>query len=111
MRSWVSLRRAGEFARTRARGKRYEGRLCAVSALPGPGVLRAGIVTAKSVGGAVVRNRARRRIRAILDRLAGELRGDCVIAVRPAAAEAALADLESDLRTGLARLRTPAKPG
>jgi ribonuclease P protein component len=57
---------------------------------------RYGISTGRRVGGAVVRNTVRRRIRAILRRLEGEVQPgwDILLVARPSAADASQAELE-----------------
>jgi ribonuclease P protein component len=62
------LFRAGEFQRLRRDGKSYYGKLMIVSVLftAGDDAARVGIITSSRVGGAVVRNRVRRRIREIV---------------------------------------------
>jgi ribonuclease P protein component len=78
------------------------------------GQVRVGIVTSRKVGNAVIRNRARRRLReALRDLLAQDLapaalhRGtasfDLLIIVRPEAAEATYAQLHSSLRRAMER--------
>lgn len=60
------LRRRSEFQRVFDNGRRTHGRLFTVIAAPSPGALtRLGIVASKKLGGAVVRNRAKRLIREI----------------------------------------------
>jgi ribonuclease P protein component len=65
---------------------------------------RFGISTGRRVGSAVVRNRVRRRLRAVLRRLAVDIaRGwDVLIVARPAAASASQAELEATLERLLA---------
>jgi ribonuclease P protein component len=67
----------------------------------------------RPVGTAVVRNRVRRRLRALVAEAAAEdalAPGDYLIAARPAAAERAYAELGRDLRAALGRLFVPAAP-
>lgn len=62
------------------------------------GHVRAGFVIPKAVGGAVVRNRVRRRLRAALEPHRERLAGfDVVISVAPAAVAADFARLSADL--------------
>ena len=67
--------------------------------------LRLGVVSSRKVGPAVVRNRARRRLREAWRRLRPELRGDVdvVIAARATLAAASWEALNDDLRALLRR--------
>lgn len=62
-------------------------------------VTRFGLSTARRVGGAVVRNRVRRRIRESLRRLGPQLQGgwDVLIVARPASATATSSELQEAL--------------
>lgn len=68
MRAYDSLRRRGDFARVTRRGKRNVGSFLSCFVADGRGRTRVGITVGGRVGGAVVRNRLRRRMKAILDR-------------------------------------------
>ena len=58
------LQRNAQFRRVYDEGRRVEGRLAVLYALDAPGQPRAvGVVTSRKIGGAVVRNRARRLLR------------------------------------------------
>jgi ribonuclease P protein component len=59
------LSRAGEFARLKREGSSFHGRLMVLSVLKAEPdcETRIGFVTSRRVGGAVVRNRVRRRLR------------------------------------------------
>ena len=99
MRVYGSLRRRNEFARLQRRGKRRVGMQLVLLTLPGRERTRVGITVAKPVGNAVVRNRLRRRIKAILD---GQGLGvppyrDLLFIARPGAGEAAFAALRTDV--------------
>jgi ribonuclease P protein component len=62
------LARASEFQRLRREGQSYHGKFMVLSVLkdlPSPEV-RVGLITSRRVGGAVVRNRVRRRLREIV---------------------------------------------
>lgn len=79
---------------------------------------RVGFIVGKRVGGAVLRNRVRRRLREVMRRrLRAVAPGwDLVVIARPAAARATSADLASELVTLLARAKVlapdaDAKPG
>ncbi len=64
------MRAAGDFTAVRLQGTAHRGRCCLLLALPRPAeVTRVGLIASKrGVGGAVQRNRARRRLREILRR-------------------------------------------
>ena len=68
MRAYEPLRRRGDFARVTRRGRRYAGTCLTCFVADGRRCTRVGITISGSIGGAVVRNRLRRRIKAILDR-------------------------------------------
>ncbi|MFC6019131.1 ribonuclease P protein component [Plantactinospora solaniradicis] len=74
--------------------------------------VRAGFVVSKAVGGAVVRNRVRRRLRHLVrDRLAGLPAGaTLVVRALPDAADASYARLGADLDAAIAAARAPRKP-
>ncbi len=65
-----------------------------------------GFVVSKAVGGAVVRNRTKRRLRAVASRVVGALPNGSRVVVRanPAAAASTSPDLERDLTAALRRL-------
>lgn len=62
------LRAASEFAKVREHGASHAGRFVVVNVLkvPDGGPWRSGIITSRKVGGAVERNRVRRRLREII---------------------------------------------
>lgn len=66
---------------------------------------RVGFVVSKAVGNAVVRNRTKRRLRALMAQRVDQLPGgvDVVVRAHPIAAEATFADLGRDLDRGLRR--------
>jgi ribonuclease P protein component len=105
MRKYESLRRRSDFARVRGRGKRFGGVLLSSFVTAGRGHTRVGITVATTVGGAVVRNRLRRRLKSILDRypLGAPPWRDIVFVARPGAGEA----LFSALVTEVARVLGP----
>ena len=106
MRPFASLRRRADFARVRARGRRvsspwftlYSADPAAHDALP-----LVGISVSKAVGGAVVRNRVRRRIAGALTEILGQAqhRRRIVIVVRPEAVQAEFAELRARLAGAL----------
>ena len=94
------LRRA-DFQRVYTGGVKVVGRYVVVFALAGAAsVCRLGITTTRKIGGAVVRNRARRRIRELF-RTKGELLagwgGDVVVNVRAGCAGAGWSELAEDV--------------
>ena len=94
------LTRSAEFARVRTEGKAQRGGFMVLGFLEmkTAAPFRAGFVTSKRVGGAVVRNRVRRRLREIVRRHQHELRPGLwmVIVARPAAANATSRALEDE---------------
>jgi ribonuclease P protein component len=98
---------AADYKRITRTGRRRRGALTLTYARPSdPGSpLRVGVIVARNVGKAVVRNRVRRRIKAIGWRLAHEVHGvDVVVRALPQAAAAPFADLEGDIRTAVRSL-------
>jgi ribonuclease P protein component len=94
------LKLSREFARVRTEGLTVRGRLLllGVLELEGESSFRVGLVTSRRVGGAVVRNRVRRRLREIVRRHQHELRAGfwMVIVARPGAGQASSAALEAE---------------
>jgi ribonuclease P protein component len=92
MRRFASLRRSGDFARLRARGRRTAtANLTMFRGEPAPADTHplVGISVSKSVGTAVVRNRIRRRLAACIHELIPEgARMRFLVLVRPSAAQA-----------------------
>jgi len=98
------LRRASEFARLRKEGRTVHGKLMVLSVLRherDSGDARIGIVTSRRVGGAVVRNRVRRRLREAVRLSRGSLLADCwlVLIARRLAADATYQALEAEWQT------------
>jgi ribonuclease P protein component len=94
------LTRSAEFARVRTEGKALRGSLLVLGLLEtgNEEQFRAGFVTSKRVGGAVVRNRVRRRLREIVRRHQHQLRTGIwlVVIARPNAAGATHRALEDE---------------
>lgn len=114
MRWFTSLRRSGEFARLRRQGRHIRfGTLSAYVAARRSATPRIGITVSKAVGGAVVRNRVRRRVQGALVALAPQITGlpaeaDLLFVLRPAAAACGYPALASDVAAALQRAgRTP----
>ncbi len=97
------LARASEFARLKREGASQHGRCMVLSVLKGAsnaGPARIGIITSRRVGGAVERNRVRRRLRELfrLDRFRIIPGVWLVIVARRQAAQAAFEPLRAEWR-------------
>jgi ribonuclease P protein component len=106
------LRRTQEFRSTVRRGVRIGRPLVVVHVVPGEesdGPTRAGFIVSGAVGGAVVRNAVRRRLRHLvrerLERLPAGTR--VVVRARPEAAAAPSAALAGELDAAFDRLAEP----
>jgi len=92
------LKLSREFARVRSEGRTVRGGLLFLGVLDlgDASEFRVGLVTSKRIGGAVVRNRLRRRLREIVRRHQHEMRKGVwlVVVTRPAAAGAEFGALE-----------------
>ena len=106
------LKLSREFARVRSEGRTVRGGLLflGVLELGDASEFRVGLVTSKRIGGAVVRNRLRRRLREIVRRHQHEMRKGVwlVVVMRPAAAGSEFDVLEAEwlrlaARAGLMR--------
>ena len=87
MQRHLRLRRSDDFARIRQAGRRYQHRLLLLNvAVNGLESNRYGFITSKQLGNAVIRNRARRILRAAVRSLHAQLKPgyDIVIVARPA---------------------------
>ena len=107
------LRRAAEFARVYAEGRKVHGRYLVCFALSGQvGEARVGLTVGKKVGNAVARNRVRRRLREALRQRSATLPAGyefAVVARHPAAAVDRDA-LAQDFERCLARLTRESAP-
>lgn len=109
------LRKRREFEECYASGVRVSGRhlllfllqrKAPANAPPVPPRPRLGISVSKRVGGAVTRNRVRRRLREIFRRsreLFGTRAGDVVVNARPSASDATFDELAQEYRSLLAK--------
>jgi len=106
MRWYGRLRRAGEIAFVRRRGRQAAfATLSAYAAPESAGPSRVGVTVSKAVGGAVVRNLVRRRIRGALEALPMPARPVRLLFVaKPAAATAAYPRLAADVAAALGRV-------
>lgn len=100
------IRRRGEFQRVFDAGRRAHGRHLTIIAAPAPGPdSRIGIVASKKLGGAVVRNRAKRLIREVFRTQASPDRAsDLVIIPKASALQVNKAEVITDYCTALKRL-------
>ncbi len=94
------LQLPSEFAQVRETGAAQRGALLVLGVKEDEATrgFRIGFVTSKRVGGAVERNRVRRRLREIVRRRQAQLRGGLwlVLVARPAAARASYQALEDE---------------
>lgn len=94
------LVRPAEFARVKSEGTAHQGRtlVLGVLATEEEKLFRAGFVTSKRIGGAVVRNRVRRQLREIVRTEQRRLQAGfwCVVIARPAAARASYRTLKDE---------------
>lgn len=99
MQAYEPMRRRSDFVRVQRRGRRRVSRHLVALSLTSSRPTRVGITISKAIGKAVVRNRLRRRIKALLGRYAlGEppYRALLIIA-RPGSGEADFATLAAEL--------------
>jgi ribonuclease P protein component len=93
-----------DIRRVLSHGRRFSGGRLTATVLPREGETRVGFACSRSVGGAVVRNRARRVMReawrALSDRAAGGYW--VMVTARPAIVGAGAADVVPDLEAALA---------
>jgi ribonuclease P protein component len=100
------LRRKADFEAVSRQGRAYGTRLLALRWLRSEGsVTRFGLATPRAVGGAVGRNRLRRRLRALLRERLGEMGTgwDLLLIARPEAASASMSELRQALHSLLTR--------
>ena len=102
------MRAARDFQRVRHRGRQVSGRYLSLGYVRRPEAeapLRVGFSVSKRVGGAVIRNRVKRRLRESVRQMLHTLAPgwDVVLTAKPAAAGAPYTALESETRELLAR--------
>src|SRR5207249_409472 len=98
------IRRRAEYQQIYERGTRIRSRFSTVFILPNDkGITRLGIAATRKLGGAVVRNRAKRLIREVFRRNAIARGFDVVIIPRRELLDASLTVLEADYRDILER--------
>lgn len=101
------LRRRPDFLAVRDQGSSFAEGPLAASYRPGGAQLRVGLTVSSKVGGAVVRNRVKRRLReAVRHELAALPPGDLVLVARSSATGTSVASLRGWLRRARARMRS-----
>jgi ribonuclease P protein component len=113
VRRFDRLRRAGEIAFLRRKGRplHFATISAFVAAPSSDGAVRIGIVASKAVGGAVVRNRVKRRIRGALDALAVPPANRMLFVAKPGAGGVSFAVLAADVASAVARSAAPSPAG
>lgn len=112
----VRLRARGEFDNVQKNGRRVSARFFVLLGRPNALTAdRLGIIASRKVGGAVIRNRAKRRVRELFRRQDREAarRGrpmDLVVIARRALAEAPWREVEADFVAALRKLRGERNP-
>jgi ribonuclease P protein component len=113
----VRLRSRREYVAVQHQGRRISSRFLTVLALPNTlGRDRLGIVASKKIGGAVVRNRAKRRLREMFrlrdphSGVQGRTGYDLVVIARRELTDAPAAALVADFTTALHRSGAKAHP-
>lgn len=105
------LRRRAEFQRVFNTGRRAHGRLLTIIGAPDGGpTARLGIVASRKLGGAVVRNRAKRLIREVFrTEIASGCALDLVVIPKAPLLTASFASLEQDFRSTVKRCEGTSK--
>lgn len=107
------LTESSDIQRVRRSGKSYAHPLAVLIARPSDGTApRFGVLAGRSVGAAVRRNRARRRLREALQRCLGEARGawDVLVLARAPVLEADFGEVEQAVRELLRRAHVLGDP-
>jgi ribonuclease P protein component len=105
MRALASLRRQSDFARLRRHGRRVSTKSLTIyrgEALAGETCSLVGITVNKAIGKAVVRNKLRRRLSAIVrEALAPRDAMRLLVVARPSAVELSFGDLQAEVTSAL----------
>jgi ribonuclease P protein component len=117
MRREQRLRRAADFSAVYNRGRAWSAPMMVVKVTPNRlPVTRFGFAVGKKLGGAVVRNRVKRRLREIVRSLDAGSGWDVILIARAPAVNAGFADLQNETRELFRRARlgtdapVPARP-
>ena len=109
------MRRRADYLRCYREGRRLHGALATLHIAPGrEGRARLGMTASRKVGGAVVRQCLKRRVREVYRRWEGRGRlpaADLVVHLKPAAAAASFGELEAELKRLLGLVLRPPRPG
>lgn len=110
MRPSQRLKQSRDFARLRKEGRAFVGKCLVLSILNDPTLsvtFRAGFITSRKVGGAVMRSLMRRRLRAIVDEFAPRIVPGTMMVVIPRhfAKQAQFQDLRQDWLAQATRAR------
>jgi ribonuclease P protein component len=99
------VRLSRDYARSRADGRRFSSRAFGLEITRTHGPVRLGLVVSRKVGGAVVRNRVKRRVREWFRRHRGALPqgADLVVIARASAATLSAAAVRDELSALVAR--------
>lgn len=97
--AFETLRNTREIRQVLARGKRLAGSRVVLYVVPEGSSIRAGFACPRSIGGAVVRNRARRLMKEAWRGSVGRVREGCevMIVARPEIRSAKLSEVSADL--------------
>jgi ribonuclease P protein component len=110
MRGEEYITKPEQYARVYDKGSSWASQLVVVKALPNQLTLsRYGFSVSRRLGGAVVRNRVKRRLREILRALPLAAGWDIIFIARPKAAAASFADMEKTVRGLLSRAKILAR--
>jgi ribonuclease P protein component len=110
MRGEQYLTRAEQYSQVYEQGRSWTSELVVMKAMPnGLDRSRYGFSVSKRLGGAVVRNRVKRRLREILRALPLETGWDIIFIVRPKAAAASFATMQKTVRGLLSRAKILAR--